>query len=389
MHVLMVSTFPPRRCGIGDYTADLASEIAKSKNVSVSVLTYSDGQPGVLAEEDGIAVSRSLDNKPVPRRLVATIRALAPDVIHFQSATFLHNSSVNSAVGATTHCPLVTTVHDAPRSWRVAYTIRNLRTVYRRSARIFAHSEEVAKALVQFHRVDPSRILRIRLGVNTTLFNPGVSDLQARRRYGLQDSRVVLYFGFLRPGKGIDVLLRAWQLIEKQHPDTTLVLAGGTPTRAMRYAFLLRSEATYPKMLHRLSTRLGIENRVVFTDFVESGTVPSLLASADIVVLPYDHGSPQSGPMHKALSSGKPLIASDTVGFREVLQPDKEAVLVPPGDPRALANAISYLLDNAGIAREIGQNARRRAETELNWSIIAKRSLEVYRSLLEGSEWPK
>jgi glycosyltransferase involved in cell wall biosynthesis len=347
------------------------------------VLTYPDGVGQRVYDWDGVEVSRNLPARPTSQELEAKLKEFQPDLVHLQSSSFLHTSSMNRALSVGCAVPLVTTVHDTPHSWRVFYTIPSLRSIYRTSSRLVTHSSRVSRVLQEFHRVDASKIVRMPLGVDTDAYRPDVDATEARARYGLDGKRVVLFFGFLRPGKGIETLLKAWVTVASSLPDALLVIGGGSPTRARRYGFA-RSEVAHPARLKTMASNLGIRDRVRFTGYVPDALVPGLLASAEMVVFPYE-GSPSSSyPLQKTLSAGKPIIATAFPGFREVLTEGREAVLIPPGDAGSLAGAIQNLLADPVAAREMGRLAREKAVRFLDWSVVIRETMGVYTSLRES-----
>ena len=381
MRVLWVTTFPPRRCGIGDYASDLASQISRNRDPELRIVTYPDGVGEGVARENGFDVSRSLGGASPNGKLAAEIRSFDPDLLHLQSASFLHRPSVNEAVAAC-EVPLITTVHDTPGSWRAFRVLRGLRRVYERSRRLLVHSPEVGRILSGLHAVDADRIVTLPHGVDLDKYSPHAPTGDALRNFGLSGRRIVLFFGFVRPGKGLETLLRAWQRIEASHPDTVLVLAGGIPSDPRRYHLLLKNEADYPRELMSLAAALGISDRLLFTGYVPGQLVPGLLASSEVVVLPYVNAIHQSGPLHKSLAAGRAIVATNIGGFRELLENGKDSILVPPGEPGPLADAIGGLLDDLARASDIAGRAREKAEKSLSWSVAANRTLEIYRQVV-------
>ncbi len=383
MKVLHVTTFPPRRCGIGDYAADLTLSLSRIPDLEIRILTYSDGFAPVIHRGNGIEVSRRLQGRFLKRRIIAELRAFEPDLVHMQSASHLHPVTVNEGVAEACEVPLVTTVHDAPVSWRVFYTIRGLRKIYNKSSSILVHSAGVTRTLSDFHHVGTHKIMEVVHGVDLDKYSPHAPREEALRTYALEGQRIVVFFGFLRPGKGLETLLAAWSKIESSFADVVLVVAGGVPSEVRRYDLLLRSEADYPEKVRGLATRLGISNRVVFTGYVHPSLVAGLLASSEVAVLPYDGGLPQSGPLHKALACGCAVVATEVAGFREVLEAGKDGLLVPPGEPERLGEAIKVLLDNPDRAQQLAKRAREKAEKQLGWSVAADRTLGIYRELVQ------
>ncbi len=381
MKVLWVTTFPPRRCGIGDYAADLAANLLKIRELDLRILTYADGMASGLTKENGLEVLRTLGGGFPARRVAGEIRTSKPDLVHLQSSSFLHPPAINRGVAEACQVPLVTTVHDTPGSWRVFYMIQGLRKVYRKSSRLLVHSAGVARTLSTFHAVDGRRIMQIALGVDITKYSPHAPQGEALHSYALEGRRVILFFGFVRPGKGLETLLIAWSKIESSLPDAVLVVAGGVPSEPKRYDYLLKTEADYPKTIRALATQIGISKRVVFTGYVPESLVPGLLASAEVIVLPYEGGISQSGPLNKALASGCAIVATDVPGIREIIRDGSEGRLIPPRSPEVLGEAIKALLEDPAKARELRRQARAKAETSLAWSAVAARTLEVYESL--------
>ena len=381
MDVLMISTFPPRRCGIGDYTADLVSELASNGGLQIGILTYRDGVSVELESRNTFEISRELETRTTPARILSLLKRSGADLVHLQSSSFLHHRSVNTAVARACPVPLVTTVHDTPGSLRIFYAIPSLRKLYRNSSRLITHSQGVSETLTGFHDIEGSRIVHIPMGVDTGRYHPGANGTEIRSKYDLRQKRIILFFGFLRPGKGLEILLRAWSLVQQSHSDSLLVIAGGIPTEARRYSFLSENEVNYPNRLQGLARQLGIGRRIVFTDYVPEQLVPGLMAAAEFVVLPYGGAPSQSAALLKALSSGKPVIATKTAGFQEYLEGGEDAILVSQGDVEALASSIALLLEDSDLARDMGSQARQKALKNHDWSLVAKKTSSTYQEL--------
>jgi glycosyltransferase involved in cell wall biosynthesis len=168
---------------------------------------------------------------------------------------------------------------------------------------------------------------------------------------------VVLCFGLMRPYKGIDLLLQAWDGIE----DTELWIAG------------------MPRMDIAPLRAIAPPNVRFVPRFITDSELPAYFQRAALVVLPYREID-QSGVLFTALAFGKPLLLSDVGGFPEIAATGA-ARTVPAGDPAALRAALQELLGDSAALVGMAARARAAAEGEYSWEAIARRTLELYRSL--------
>ncbi len=172
---------------------------------------------------------------------------------------------------------------------------------------------------------------------------------------------VILFFGLLRPYKGLDTLLEAFRQVE----GAELWIVGN------------------PRMdvgpLRRLAARAPGRVRFV-TRFVEDAEIPAIFRRADLVVLPY-RDAEHSGVLYTALAFGKPMVLSAVGGFPELAETGA-ARLVPPEDPAALAAALSELIADSAAREELAAAARAAAAGPYSWDEAARQTLALYRDLL-------
>ncbi len=166
---------------------------------------------------------------------------------------------------------------------------------------------------------------------------------------------MVLMFGLLRPYKGVDVLLEAW---EQADVDAELWIVG------------------MPRMdvsaVHGRNVRTALR-------FVSAGELAGAFRAASLVVLPYREID-QSGVLFTALAFGKPMLLTRVGGFPEVAATGA-AELVDPGDPEALAGALTSLLGDPARLERMAAASRAAAEGEYGWDDIARRTLDLYSAL--------
>jgi glycosyltransferase involved in cell wall biosynthesis len=167
---------------------------------------------------------------------------------------------------------------------------------------------------------------------------------------------VVLFFGLIRPYKGLDVLLRAFRRVE----GAELWVAG------------------MPRMDMAPLRELAGERVRFVPRFIADAEIPAYFRRADIVVLPY-RDADQSGVLYTALAFGKPMVLSAVGGFVEL---EDAAKLVPPGDEAALSDAINTLLRDPAERERLAAAAAQAATGPYSWDAVAQSTLALYHDLL-------
>lgn len=289
------------------------------------------------------------------RRLRGSIDA---DVVHYQWLTMpaldAHLLPANRPRVMTAH--YVLPPHPSRRQAARA------RRLFGRMDAVVAHSEHGAKRLREEAGVDLSRVHVIPHGAFDYLTRlpdekPLPTDLDGA------EGPVILFFGLLRPYKGLDTLLRAFRKVE----GAELWIVGN------------------PRMnvapLRRLADEAPGRVRCV-TRFVEDAEMPAIFRRADVVVLPY-RDAEHSGVLYTGLAFGKPLVLSAVGGFPEVAA-QGAAKLVPPEDPDSLSAALSELVADPVARAELSAGAQAAASGPYSWDVVASQTLALYRDLMES-----
>jgi glycosyltransferase involved in cell wall biosynthesis len=166
------------------------------------------------------------------------------------------------------------------------------------------------------------------------------------------EGEYILFAGFLDPGKGIDILLEAWALISDR-ADLPLVLAGHP------------HDPWFHETLQRFT---GLRNPPqMMGPLPEESSFQALIGRAAMVVLPYRYSSPASGVLVRAMSAGRPVIATPVPATRDVVRNGENGVVVPIGDVRALAQAIDQLCGSPGDRDRLGDAAAATAARMFSW----------------------
>ncbi len=254
--------------------------------------------------------------------------------------------------------PVVLTAHDLlPREPRPGQA-RAQRRLLQRVDAVIVHSEYGRRTLVEGLALEPDKVHVVPHGAFTHLTEQEHEErLPDELTSG--DGPVALFFGLLRPYKGVETLLEAWRGIV----GAELWVVG----RALMPLEALQAGA--PPGVHFMPR------------FVSDAELPALFRRADVIVLPYARTErfDQSGVLATALAFGKAVVLADIGGFGEVAA-HGAAELVPPSDPAALRSVLMRLLADRSARERLERAATAAAAGPYSWDEAARRTLEVYRA---------
>lgn len=244
---------------------------------------------------------------------------------------------------------------------------------FRVATRVLANSESVARSLREDDRLGSGRIVVIPNFVDDVAFQPPTDTELARWRSELALDGDVLVVGIvasLLPIKDHATLLRAAAQLAPQWPLLRIVIVGQGPELAK---------------LRELATTLGIGEIVRFAGLRPQ--VPSLHFLFDVSVLcSVSEGFPNS--LVEAMAAGRPIVATDVGGVRDAVRDGENGLLVPPGDPQALASALATLLASRERRRELGSAGAQRARREFHASVVVGMLEQLYERLLSAHSLP-
>lgn len=278
-----------------------------------------------------------------------------PDVVHYQWLTL----PVIDTLLLPPVRPRVMTAHYVLPPEPSRRQLASARRTFGAMDAVVAHSEHGARRLREVVGLDANRIRVIHHGALDYLTRlPDEKPLPPELEGA--EGPVILFFGLLRPYKGIDTLLEAFRQIK----GAELWIAGNP---RMDVAPLEQLAAEAPGRVRFLPR------------FVEDAEIPALMRRADIVVLPY-RDIEHSGVLYTALAFGKPLVLSAVGGFPEVAE-QGAARLVPPEDPSSLATVLAELANDEAARTKLGEAATRAAAGSYSWDKAASKTLALYREL--------
>lgn len=246
----------------------------------------------------------------------------------------------------------------------------------RAAARIFVVSEVERRNLLSAG-VEAAKIVVNPNGVDVEKFRPGVGGARERLRLGIEsDETLVGFVGTFGPWHGVLVLARAIALLPKEARIRFLLVGAGS----------LRDEA------EQIIREAGARESTIFPGVVEHERVPALLDACDVLASPHvplEDGSEFFGSPTKLfeyMAMGKAIVASRLGQIAEVLEDERTALLVEPGDEQALAQSIRRLAREKELRESLGAAARSAAKEHHTWAHNAERVLAAYRDWQRENE---
>lgn len=388
MKVVQTSIRYPPAPGGAEAHVQAVSEGLVDRDHDVRVVTTDlrtehpfDRDPSLPSEVGGVPVRRLPAWTPggeghyvFVRGLLRTLarEAREADLVHAHSYGY-HPSWAAPLAARLAGVPYVHTPHyHPPWSMEGGPRRRLLRGVYDRTLGPFslAHADRV----LAVSRAEVDLLADAGLPVGETRFvgngvtwsewDPAPDPAPAREALDLEGPAVV-FAGRLAANKGLPHLVDAFAQVAPRHPDASLVLAGEDPGRG---AHLLERAAGH-----------GLEDRVELTGHLPRDLYRSVLAAAEVLVLPSEYEA-CGIVLLEAMACRTPVVAADRGGMPEVVG-DESGLVVPYGDPERLAEAVAGILADPGRAEEMGEAGRQRVAGSWTWEAVVDRVEAAYREL--------
>lgn len=370
--IAVVGTYVPRRCGIATFTTDLCEAIAaESPEAAVLAVPVND-----VAEEHAYPPRVRFE---IAEAEIASYRGAAEflnvsgvELVCLQHEFGIFGGPAGSHVLALLRdlrVPVVSTLHTVLRD-PDSNQLKVLEEIADRSDRIVVMSRMAQEFLREIYHVDGNKIDVIPHGIPDV---PFVDPNFHKDTFGVEGKSVLLTFGLLGPNKGIEHAIGALPEIVRRHSEVVYVILGAT------HPHVKRSDGeSYRLSLERLARSLRVERHVVFHNrFVSLEELLEFIGAADIYLTPYlSEAQIVSGTLAYATGAGKAVISSPYWYARELLAEDR-GVVVPFADSKAIANAVSHLLEDDARRHAMRKRAYLHGR-EMVWSAVAARYLRTF-----------
>lgn len=306
-------------------------------------------------------------------RLTLHLIKMRPDIvqfsaIHFPFQSFFLHQMRRAGLTLTQIC------HEfEPRESRLAWLQpidrRLSRSVFREFRVMFFHGEATAKRFRRLFGVLNAEVRIIPHGNQALIAEVADGGGDLRGRYGIAADRpVVLFFGGLRPSKGLPDLVDAFALVRREIEASLLI--AGFPT----------TDFDPERLLARARQRGVADDVTVDAQYLPLVDIGPLVRTGAVVVLPYRTAT-ASGVLQVAYAFGRPVIVTDVGDLPASVEHGETGLVVPAKDPDQLARAIIKMLSAPDDRERMGAAALRAAEERFSWDPIARQILDAYEGL--------
>ncbi len=381
--IAFVGDYIPRQCGIATFTHDLCEAVAQSGRNKYDVFTVAtNDRPEGYPYPDRVRFEIRQSTQADYRLAAEFLNIHQVSVVCLQHEYGIYGGICGSHVLALLkrlRRPLVTTLHTILKDPTEQQQIV-LKEIARISDRMVSMSQMGKEILKSVYDVPEEKIAVIGHGIPDI---PFVDPNFYKDQFGVEGKRVLLSFGLLSPGKGIEYVIEALPQIVKKHPEVVYIVLGATHPHVKR-----ENGEEYRNSLTRRVSELGLTQNVMFVNrFVQLTELCEYLGATDIYVTPYlSEAQIVSGTLAYAMGAGKAIISTPYWYAMEMLA-EGRGRLVPFHDAEAIGEQVLDLLDNETACNAMRKKAFNHCR-KMVWKRIGQRYLDLF-SEATGAWVPK
>lgn len=371
--VAFLGNYLPRKCGIATFTHDLRNSVASHLPHADCMVVAVTDRPGEYRYPNEVRFEIQEQNLEDYRRAAQFLRFHNVEAICVQHEFGIYGGTCGSHLLTflrEARLPIVTTLHTIltepnPNQKRVFEELVHL------SQKVVTMSQKGVSILREFYQVPEEKVALIPHGIPDM---PFVDPSFYKDQFGVEGKRVLLTFGLLSPGKGLEYAIEAMPKIIQHHPDTVYVILGATHPNLVR-----QQGESYRHRLQQMARDLGVGKHVLFFNrFVELEELKEFIGACDIYLTPYlNPAQITSGTLSYAFGCGKAVISTPYWHAEELLANGK-GCLVPFRDSAAIADAVISLLDDETRLNTMRKNAYLEGRRSV-WSRVAQKYVDVFR----------
>ncbi|WP_411827251.1 glycosyltransferase family 4 protein [Luteolibacter sp. AS25] len=371
--IAFVGGYDPRQCGIATFTTALCEAVAVASPDSECLAGAVNDREKGYKYPPRVRFEMLQEDLDSYRRAADFLNFNNTDVLCVQHEFGIYGGPAGShllALLKEVRMPVVTTLHTVLQAPNAAQR-KVMEELILRSDRLVVMARKGAEILREVYGVSDAKLDVIPHGIPDVSFSD--ADL-SKAQFGLEGKRVLMTFGLLGPGKGIEHVIKALPEIVKRHPNVVYVVLGATHPHLIE-----REGESYRLSLERLAEERGLKDHVIFYNrFVSNEDLVEFIGATDIYLTPYlNEEQITSGTLAQVFGAGKAVVSTPYWHASELLAEGRGA-LVPFRDPRAISERVCAYLDDPKLLKMTRENAWK-AGREMIWPAVADSYLESFR----------
>ena len=371
--IAFLGGYLPRRCGIATFTHDLCEAVAAAAPGTPCFTSAVNDRPEGYPYPPRVRFELDQDERESYRRAADFLNASGAGVLCIQHEFGIFGGPAGSHLLTLlegVRMPVVTTLHTVLREPDPDQK-RVMEELLRRSDRVVVMARKGAEILADTYRAPDARVDLIPHGIPDL---PFADSRIYKERIGVGGRTVLLTFGLIGPGKGLEYVIEALPAIARRHPDVVYLVLGATHPH-----LLAREGERYRRSLERLAEDRGVTDHVLFHNrFVSLEDLKGFIGATDIYLTPYlNEAQITSGTLAYVFGAGKAVVSTPYWHAQELLA-DGRGTLVPFRDPQAIADGVCAFLGDPPRLRDTREQAYRIGR-EMIWPVTAQRYLESFR----------
>lgn len=376
MKLAYVGTYPPRECGIGTFTQNLAQAMLKyGKGIKeIMVFAMNDHhQEYRYPPEVKLIINQEQQTDYLEAANFINISGADACILEHEFGIYGGGSGIYILpLLHRLNIPLITTLHtilETPSYNEKAV----LKEICKMSEKVVVMSNKAIHFLVDIYDVPKEKIALIEHGVPDIHFNKE----QSRIEFKLNKKKLLLTFGFVGRNKGIEIAIKALPLIIKNHPEVLYIIIGKTHPNVLRH-----SGEEYRNYLQVLIKKLNLSEHVLLlNEFIDETELFKYLAACDIYITPYlNKAQITSGTLSYAMGAGCAVVSTPYWHAEELLAENKGR-LFDFNDYEGLSDVINDLFDNPKKLSEIQKKATEYGQN-ITWPKIGQKYAELVTDVL-------
>jgi polysaccharide biosynthesis protein PslF len=380
-HVAYVSTYIPKRCGLATYTSHLREHVRNAEQgcEADTVIAMVDQSEDLRVYDQSLWFLRR-DVREDYRKLAKRLNDSAVTVVSLQHEFGIFGGDAGEYVldfVRELRKPLITTFHTVLESPQEPHRSVQ-KEIAQHSDRIVVMNRRAIDLLAKEYRLPKSKMMYIPHGTPVPM--PHRRE-PLRKQLGWSDKRVVMTFGLINRGKGLELILKALPEVIRQVPNVLYAIVGQTHPEVKR-----REGEAYREQLYDMIRELNLEQHVVMIDrYLSEDELVDHIAACDLYVTPYP-GMQQitSGTLAYAVGLGRPVL-STPYAYAQDLLGEFQDLLIQYGDVDAWAQAISRLLSNP-VTLQQWERRIQQIGREMTWPRVGELHARLFGELSQTNQ---